>query len=77
MKQMNVAKNILIIIPVIFGRRGGAFKIRSPDFRQKKFGFRSANTTKMVWGQVAQTGVRFSPSPPRQTRLAFESGRRV
>ncbi|MDD4989789.1 MAG: hypothetical protein PHW31_00545 [Candidatus Pacebacteria bacterium] len=26
--------------------RGGAFKFRSPDFRQKKFGFRPTNTTK-------------------------------
>ena len=26
-------------------RRGVAFKIRSPDFRQKKFGFRPTNTT--------------------------------
>jgi hypothetical protein len=26
-------------------RRGGAFKFRSPDFRQKKFGFRPTNTT--------------------------------
>ena len=33
-------------------RRGGAFKIRSPDFAQRKFGFRPTNTTKKITTSV-------------------------
>ena len=44
-------------------RRGGAFKIRSPDFRQKKFGFCPKGTVKTLISQLAER-VGFEPTIP-------------
>jgi len=55
--KARAGKNFFPPTPFLFARpsvkvfcsaaRSAAIKIRSPDFRQKKFGFRPINTTKL------------------------------